>query len=396
MFISEKMYKGALVKHFIKLGKTEIQANKLAESEIEKKRKESTFLGTVKETMHVNFLERKLLDLEDILKLPTVTEIYLTNLNAMFRSEIMTAYERIYPEFLQYDNAFMKNQVMWQSSNVKSQNAMWRPLENLNQLSKRNFVSLDWINPKETEHGENFVGEVVSVDIKNNSVRVQIGTTDEGTPIIKTFKKHEVRNISLLTGTLTSKQFSMWYYRLFGKNLENSPLKPSYINTMFKFLVDRRNEAMLGIKFWYSFRNHFGSKFQRRSIFGTKYKQKAKELLNNFKNPEYKPTKTEQQIFDMIKDEAVAIFGEVDAIMGRFGMDLESTKGELNKEYIELINKLNLEWKPISAELKPLYNHIVGIKSQVGLELSVTDALPKFLKYIFVDGAFKEFIYKIK
>jgi hypothetical protein len=398
MFSSEEMFKRALTDFFIK--KRVPDVTKAVEAELSKSADEANYMGNVKENItHLNFLERKFGTLGYYRKDENVAQDYFSTLNLMFRQRMLTVYEEINKEWLVEDNKFMNDELRWQSAILKTQNAVYRSVQNINQLDKRDFISF-----RKSKTYDIVYGEVVSINKSNNTFVIKELTGDTNV----TYKYNEVANLRVMSGIVASKQLKMFCYKMFGKDYSFEQ-----VDTTFRMIVSLRNKSLLGIKFYYALRNRFGENQMVKAMYGTKEslntKTKTQESYFSLAEKELDKLQAlgtiesienessikdqEKEVWKLLLNEATAFFGGVNQIMGRIGFTADVTSA-VDKDFSEYLIQSNQQWQNVKLELEPLLKIINGSKSDIGWdERKFIDARNLFVRKVFTKGGFMRNFY---
>lgn len=398
MFSSEQKFKEALIIYFTKKGVPDVM--KEVNAQLAKSADEANYMGNVKENItHLNFLERKFGTLELYRKDENVTQDYFSTMNLMFRQRMLTIYEEVNKEWLREDNKFMNDELRWQSAILKTQNAVYRSVQNINQLDKRDFISF-----RKSKTYDIVYGEVVSVDKKNNTILIKELSGDA----TNTYKYNEIANVRVMSGIVASKQLRMFCYKMFGKDYTFQQ-----VDTAFRMIVSMRNKALLGTKFYYALRNRFGNNQMVKAMYGTEnvkdtkskmdenYFTLAEKELDKLQSlvsidsidSESTITEQEKEVWKLLLNEATAFFGGVNQIMGRIGFTADVASA-VDKDFSQYLIESNQQWENVRLELEPLLKIVNGSKSDIGWdERKYIDAQKLFVRKIFTKGGFMRNFY---
>jgi hypothetical protein len=408
MVISETLYKEALIEYFIDVvGLKEDVAVKKANDEWKKLDVDANSIGSIKESLPTNFQSRIIELTKGYRKDENVVSDYFDALALMFRSRVLTVYEELNEEWLQHDNEFMQYEIKWQSAVLKTQSALYRPIESFTELSPRQFVRFR-VHGKQKRDGSYWpdridYGEVVSVN-ENKSITIKLTYVDKETKSdVKEFGRFEIADMDVVHPIINSKAIRLKAYKLYGKdwNMES-------VDNIMSSLVQLRNKTLLTIKPYFGARNLIGTLFGQKAMYFSKsnkiatsvqkgspkmgYVQYARhmesQLDDMLKDPK-SPHKTEAEkiIIQMLLDNATAFFGGVNEVMGKVGFVASVASNEIDKDESNYFIEINQQWEPIRKEAQELLDYINGTKKDIGHDKKKVDSMFMFIRKIFATNS---------
>lgn len=385
VFRSDELKEEGIYDFFYTKYHPDFMAGKLTLEQFKKKIKDDTAkysklereqesIGVPKTMSHLNFWHRTDLDLtKGYEKDESVIETYFQVLNLQTRSHFIDANNALFEQLISDEVEFIKH--YWRSmlGAVKTNDAIYKPAE-IKQLNKRQFVKF-----VDTFRDKVIIGEVEFTDRKENSFYI-VGEIDEVTGEPMKFTSLNVKDLNLLTGTVSWKKAQLYMYKTLGLETKSGGLKWAYWLAEKK--IKLTNYSLLQTSLVFPLRNLYGSRINRFNLLGTGYFKELKKILLLVKMTDPPLTTSQRAIYDLIKSESTSLFGNINELLSN---EVSGTGNELTEQTRQrqsetaLRKKIREQWKTDRAELQELLYKINESPEKAGFEKTNVDYLGKFL-----------------
>lgn len=334
---SKEYWMEARIKIYEKAGVTKKEAEKKARKDWEDKENRTTIVGGLGNYVDVFFLTREA-NMDGYIKTPESAKRYFNQLNRLMRFQHLFAMEELMDNKISGEIPFMYKHAKEMAARVRGADkyGIKTSFENVkpNDLVLFNKTSKDDI--------QIVIGKVESVG--NNKFTMADGLT---------VSKFQVTGLQKLWGNSVESRARIVFNKLgFDVNADREMLP-----VLAKYMLKLQASSMLtGSTF--AVRNLLGGKLQELVFFGTDVMAKATNFVRTvgMDTLQKDTTDIQKEQFRLVYENSVALLGNIDEIMGKFGTII-SALSEVNgipNEHLDEMIRLKQDWDGTKTDLKAL------------------------------------------
>lgn len=334
---SKEYWMEARIKIYEKAGVTKKEAEKKAKKDWEDKENRTSIVGGLGNYVDVFFLTREA-NMDGYIKTPESAKRYFNQLNRLMRFQHLFAIEELMDNKISGEIPFMYKHAKEMAARVRGADkyGIKTSFENV----KPNDLVL--FNKTGKDDIQIIIGKVQSVG--NNKFTMADGLT---------VSKFQVTGLQKLWGNSVESRARIVFNKLgFDVNADREMLP-----VLAKYMLKLQASSMLtGSTF--AVRNLLGGKLQELVFFGTDVMAKATNFVRTvgMDTLQKDTTDIQKEQFRLVYENSVALLGNIDEIMGKFGTII-SALSEVNgipNEHLDEMIRLKQDWDGTKTDLKAL------------------------------------------